>query len=107
MEKKKKREYKIQKFLDEYIDRQQWDEESRYRIPYNDETVKILFEYNGLRLSEDGKEFYKKLVNFFGGEEFFDELKDENGDLLTGVKKEYQIVKIVRYYATNVRLDFY
>lgn len=105
--KNKKREYKVQKFLDEYIDRQEWDEGSRYRIRYNDETVKTLFEYNGLRLSENGKEFYEKLVNFFGGEEFFDELKDENGDLLTGVKKEYQIVKIVRYYATNVPLDFY
>lgn len=105
--KNKKREYKIQKFLDEYMNRQEWNEESRYKIPYNDETVKTLFEYNGLRLSENGKEFYKKLVNFFGGEEFFDELKDENGNLLTGVKKEYQIVKIVRYYATHIPLDFY
>lgn len=105
--KEKKREYKIQKFLDEYMDRQEWNEEILYKIPYNDETVKILFEYNGLRLSEYGKEFYKKLVNFFGGEAFFEELKDENGNLLTGIKKEYQILKIVRYYATTVPLDFY
>ena len=105
--KEKKREYKIQKFLDEYVDKQEWNESSRYKISYNDETVKVLFEGNGIRLNEFGKKFYENLVNFFGGEEFFEELKDENGNLLTGIKKEYQIGKIVRYYATNVPLDFY
>ncbi len=104
--KEKKREYKIQKFLDEYVDKQEWNESSRYKISYNDETVKVLFEGNGIRLNEFGKKFYENLVNFFGGEEFFEELKDENGNLLTGIKKEYQIGKIVRYYATNVPLDF-
>lgn len=104
--KEKKREYKIQKFLDEYIDKQDWNESSRYKISYNNETVKVLFEDNGMRLNEVGKKFYESLVNFFGGEEFFEELKDENGNLLTGIKKEYQIGKIVRYFATNVPLDF-
>ncbi|WP_462351216.1 helix-turn-helix domain-containing protein [Fusobacterium varium] len=104
--KEQKRNYKINKALDEYMSKCEWDEGSRYQIRYTEETVKELFEKNGLRLNEIGKEFYQKLVNFFGGEEFFDELRDENGNQLTGSKKEYQMGKIVRYYAANVRLDF-
>lgn len=104
--KEQKRNYKINKALDEYMAKCGWDEGSRYQIRYTEETVKKLFEKNGLRLNAIGKEFYQNLVNFLGGEEFFDELKDENGHQLTGSKKEYQIGKIVRYYATNVPLDF-
>lgn len=59
-----------------------------------------------MRLNKAGREFYKNLINFFGNEDFFDELKDEDGKQLTGSKKEYQIGKIVRYYATNVPLNF-
>lgn len=104
--KEQKRNYKINKALDEYMARCEWDENSRYQIPYTEKSVEELFEKNGLRLNEKGKEFYKNLVNFFGGEDFFDELKDEDGNQLTGSKKEYQIGKIVRYYATHVTLDF-
>lgn len=104
--KEQKRNYKINKVLDEYMARCEWDESSRYRIPYTEKSVEELFEKNGLKLNERGKEFYKNLVNFFDGEDFFDELKDEDGKQLTGSKKEYQIGKIVRYYATHVALDF-
>lgn len=104
--KEQKRNYKINKALDEYMAKCEWDENSRYQIPYTEKSVEELFEKNGLRLNEKGKEFYKNLVNFFGGEDFFDELKDEDGNQLTGSKKEYQIGKIVRYYATHVTLDF-
>lgn len=104
--KEQKRNYKINKALDEYMARCEWAESSKYQIPYTKKSVEELFEKNGLKLNERGKEFYKNLVNFFGGEDFFDELKDEDGNQLTGSKKEYQIGKIVRYYATHVALDF-
>ena len=104
--KEQKRNYKINKALDEYMARCEWTESSKYQIPYTKKSVEELFEKNGLKLNERGKEFYKNLVNFFGGEDFFDELKDEDGNQLTGSKKEYQIGKIVRYYATHVALDF-
>ena len=104
--KEKKKDYEFQKFFDNYMDNCDWDTESRYQIRYNNETVKELFEDNGIRLNKKGKEFYKKLVNFFGGEDYFKELRDKNNNLLTGAKKEYQIGKIVKYYATNFFLDF-
>ena len=105
--KEKKKDYEFQKFFDDYMDKCEWDEGSRYQIHYNNETVKELFEDNGLRLNKKGREFYQKLVNFFGGDESFKELKDQDRNFLTGAKKEYQMGKIVRYYATNFRLDFY
>lgn len=105
--KEKKKNYEFQNFFDDYMAGCEWDEGSRYQIHYNDETVKELFEDNGLRLNKRGKEFYNNLVNFLGGEEFLKELKDKEGNFLTGAKKEYQMGKIVKYYATNVRLDFY
>lgn len=76
------------------------------KINYTESTVNSLFEDNQMRLNKAGREFYKNLINFFGNEDFFDELKDEDGKQLTGSKKEYQIGKIVRYYATNVPLNF-
>lgn len=104
--KEKKREYKIDEFMKSYMEREEWNESSRYQIRYTNESVMKFFEDNGLRLNKDGKQFYEKLINFFGGEDFFEELKDLNGELLTGAKKEYQMGKIVKYYATHVRLDF-
>ena len=101
-----KREYKIDEFMKSYMEREEWNESSRYQIRYTNESVMKFFEDNGLRLNKDGKQFYEKLINFFGGEDFFEELKDLNGELLTGAKKEYQMGKIVKYYATHVRLDF-
>ena len=88
------------------MEREEWNESSRYQIRYTNESVMKFFEDNGLRLNKDGKQFYEKLINFFGSEDFFEELKDLNGELLTGAKKEYQMGKIVKYYATHVRLDF-
>lgn len=76
------------------------------KINYTESTVNSLFEDNKIRLNKAGREFYKNLINFFGGENFFDELKDENGNQLPSTRKEYQIGKIVRYYATNVPLSF-
>lgn len=104
--KQKKKDYAFQVFFDNYMTKNEWNEGNRYQIRYTDETVKELFEKNGLRLNEKGKEFFKNLVHFFGGEEFFEELKDKEGKLLTGSKKEYQIGKLVRYYATNFPFDF-
>lgn len=100
--KEKKRDTKIKEFIEKNYSKKK----ENLKINFTDKTVKILFEHGKMRLSKEGKEFYEKLVNFFGGEEFFEELKDENGNLLTGIKKEYQIGKIVEYYATNVPLDF-
>lgn len=100
--KEQKKNYKINQALNEYMTRQEWNEDNKYQIPYTEESVKILFEQNGLQLNKKGKEFYNKLIDFFGGEE----LKDENGNQLTVSKREYQIGKIVRYYANNVALNF-
>ncbi|RGY65160.1 hypothetical protein DXA30_06610 [Fusobacterium ulcerans] len=100
--KEQKKNYKINQALNEYMTRQEWNEDNKYQIPYTEESVKILFEQNGLQLNKKGKEFYNKLIDFFGGEE----LKDENGNQLTVSKQEYQIGKIVRYYANNVALNF-
>ncbi|MHD0318810.1 hypothetical protein [Fusobacterium sp. THCT1E2] len=104
--KEQKKNYKINQALNEYMAKQEWNEDNKYQIPYTEESVKILFEQNGLQLNKKGKEFYNKLIDFFGGEEFFEELKDENGNQLTVSKREYQIGKIVRYYANNVALNF-
>lgn len=105
--KEKKKNYEFQKFFDDYMARCDWDTGSRYQVRYTDETVKELFEDNGLRLNKKGREFYQNLVDFFDGEEFFEELKDKDGNFLTGAKKEYQMGKIVRHYATSYRVDFY
>ena len=105
--KEQKKQYLWQKKEKGYIERQEWNESSRYRVLYNEENVSELFESNGLRLNKKGREFLEKYIFNYGEEQILEELKDKNGKILTSAKKEYRLGKIVRYYATHTPVDFY
>lgn len=101
--KEKDKKNKIEKFFNDNIPD---SIKKECKIKYTESTINSLFEENKMRLNKKGKEFYRKLSIFFGGEKFFDELINDEGDILSGSKKEYQMLKIVKYYAINVPLNF-
>lgn len=103
-----KKELKQEEKLENYdvkIERSINNESSRYQYLYDETTVNELF--NGKKLNEKGQEFWEKMINFFDGEEFFEEeLTGVNGKPLTGGKKEFIKAKLVREYAVNYKFDF-
>lgn len=103
-----KKELKEEEKFENYdveIERSINNESSRYQYLYNETTVNELF--NGKKLNEKGQEFWEKMVNYFDGEEFFEEeLTGVNGKPLTGGKKEFIKAKLVREYAVNYKFDF-
>ena len=104
IKKELKQEEKFENF-DQEIEKSINNESSRYQYLYNETTVNELF--NGKKLNEKGQEFWEKMVNYFDGEEFFEEeLTGVNGKPLTGGKKEFIKAKLVREYAVNYRFDF-
>lgn len=104
IKKELKEEEKFENY-DAEIERSINNESSRYQYLYNETTVNELF--NGKKLNEKGQEFWEKMVNYFDGEEFFEEeLTGVNGKPLTGGKKEFIKAKLVREYAVNYKFDF-
>lgn len=104
IKKEVKEEEKFENF-DQEIEKSINNESSRYQYLYNETTVNELF--NGKKLNEKGQEFWEKMVNYFDGEEFFEEeLTGVNGKPLTGGKKEFIKAKLVREYAVNYKFDF-
>ena len=104
IKKELKQEEKFENY-DAEIERSINNESSRYQYLYDKTTVNELF--NGKKLNEKGQEFWEKMVNYFDGEEFFEEeLTGVNGKPLTGGKKEFIKAKLVREYAVNYRFDF-
>lgn len=104
IKKELKQEEKFENY-DAEIERSINNESSRYQYLYDETTVNELF--NGKKLNEKGQEFWEKMVNYFDGEEFFEEeLTGVNGKPLTGGKKEFIKAKLVREYAVNYRFDF-
>lgn len=104
IKKELKQEEKFENY-DVKIERSINNESSRYQYLYDETTVNELF--NGKKLNEKGQEFWEKMVNFFDGEEFFEEeLTGVNGKPLTGGKKEFIKAKLVREYAVNYKFDF-
>lgn len=104
IKKEVKEEEKFENF-DQEIEKSINNESSRYQYLYNETTVNELF--NGKKLNEKGQEFWKKMIDYFDGEEFFEEeLTGVNGKPLTGGKKEFIKAKLVREYAVNYRFDF-
>lgn len=103
-----KKELKEKEKFENYdaeIERSINNESSRYQYLYDETTVNELF--NGKKLNEKGQEFWEKMVNYFDGEEFFEEeLTGVNGKPLTGGKKEFIKAKLVREYAVNYKFDF-
>ncbi|MBS5187011.1 MAG: RepB family plasmid replication initiator protein [Fusobacterium nucleatum] len=104
IKKELKQEEKFENY-DAEIERSINNESSRYQYLYDETTVNELF--NGKKLNEKGQEFWEKMVNYFDGEEFFEEeLTGVNGKPLTGGKKEFIKAKLVREYAVNYKFDF-
>lgn len=104
IKKEVKEEEKFENF-DQEIEKSINNESSRYQYLYDETTVNELF--NGKKLNEKGQEFWKKMIDYFDGEEFFEEeLTGVNGKPLTGGKKEFIKAKLVREYAVNYRFDF-
>lgn len=104
IKKELKQEEKFENY-DAEIERSINNESGRYQYLYDETTVNELF--NGKKLNEKGQEFWEKMVNYFDGEEFFEEeLTGVNGKPLTGGKKEFIKAKLVREYAVNYRFDF-
>ena len=104
IKKEVKEEEKFENF-DQEIEKSINNESSRYQYLYNETTVNELF--NGKKLNEKGQEFWEKMVNYFDGEEFFEEeLTGVNGKPLTGGKKEFIKAKLVREYAVNYKFNF-
>lgn len=103
IKKEVKEEEKFENF-DQEIEKSINNESSRYQYLYDETTVNELF--NGKKLNEKGQEFWEKMINFFDGEEFFEEELTVNGKPLTGGKKEFIKAKLVREYAVNYRFDF-
>lgn len=104
--KEQKRQYLWRQAEKRYLEREEWNESSRYRILYDEESVSELFESNGLRLNDKGREFLEKFIFYYGEYPISEELKDKDGKELTGAKREYKLGKIVRYYATHFAVDF-
>jgi putative repE len=104
IKKELRQEEKFEKF-DQEIEKSINNESSRYQFLFTEETVEELFE--GKKLNQKGQEFWEKMVNYFDGEEFFEEeLTGVNGKPLTGGKKEFIKAKLVREYAVNYKFDF-
>ena len=104
IKKELKEEEKFENY-DAQIERSINNESSRYEYLYNETTVNELF--NGKKLNEKGQEFWEKMIDYFDGEEFFEEeLTGVNGKPLTGGKKEFIKAKLVREYAVNYKFDF-
>lgn len=104
IKKEVKEEEKFENY-DAEIERSINNESSRYQYLYNETTVNELF--NGKKLNEKGQIFWEKMVNFFDGEEFFeDELTGVDGKPLTGGKKEFIKAKLVKEYAVNYKFNF-
>lgn len=104
IKKELKQEEKFENY-DAEIERSINNESSRYQYLYDETTVNELF--NGKKLNEKGQEFWEKMINFFDGEEFFEEeLTGVNGKPLTGGKKEFIKAKLVKEYAVNYKFDF-
>ena len=104
IKKEVKEEEKFENF-DQEIEKSINNESSRYQYLYDETTVNELF--NGKKLNEKGQEFWEKMIDYFDGEEFFEEeLTGVNGKPLTGGKKEFIKAKLVREYAVNYRFDF-
>ena len=104
IKKEVKEEEKFENY-DAEIERSINNESSRYQYLYDETTVNELF--SGKKLNEKGQEFWEKMINFFDGEEFFEEeLTGVNGKPLTGGKKEFIKAKLVREYAVNYKFDF-
>ncbi|OFO24887.1 hypothetical protein HMPREF3051_00135 [Fusobacterium sp. HMSC064B11] len=104
IKKEVKEEEKFENY-DAEIERSINNESSRYQYLYDETTVNELF--NGKKLNEKGQEFWKKMIDYFDGEEFFEEeLTGVNGKPLTGGKKEFIKAKLVREYAVNYKFDF-
>ena len=104
IKKELKEEEKFENY-DAQIERSINNESSRYQYLYNETTVNELF--NGKKLNEKGQEFWEKMIDYFDGEEFFEEeLTGVNGKPLTGGKKEFIKAKLVREYAVNYKFDF-
>ncbi|WP_336156543.1 replication initiation protein [Fusobacterium polymorphum] len=103
-----KKELKEEEKFENYdveIERSINNESSRYQYLYDETTVNELF--NGKKLNEKGQEFWEKMIDYFDGEEFFEEeLTGVNGKPLTGGKKEFIKAKLVREYAVNYKFDF-
>ena len=104
IKKEVKEEEKFENF-DQEIEKSINNESSRYQYLYDETTVNELF--NGKKLNEKGQEFWEKMIDYFDGEEFFEEeLTGVNGKPLTGGKKEFIKAKLVREYAVNYKFDF-
>lgn len=104
IKKELRQEEKFEKF-DQEIEKSINNESSRYQFLFTEETVEELFE--GKKLNQKGQEFWEKMIDYFDGEEFFEEeLTGVNGKPLTGGKKEFIKAKLVREYAVNYRFDF-
>ena len=104
IKKELKQEEKFEKF-DQEIEKSINNESSRYQFLFTEETVEELFE--GKKLNQKGQEFWQKMIDYFDGEEFFEEeLTGVNGKPLTGGKKEFIKAKLVREYAVNYKFDF-
>lgn len=104
IKKELKQEEKFENF-DQEIEKSINNESSRYQFLFTEETVEELFE--GKKLNQKGQEFWQKMIDYFDGEEFFEEeLTGVNGKPLTGGKKEFIKAKLVKEYAVNYRFDF-
>ena len=104
IKKEVKEEEKFENF-DQEIEKSINNESSRYQYLYDETTVNELF--NGKKLNEKGQKFWEKMIDYFDGEEFFEEeLTGVNGKPLTGGKKEFIKAKLVREYAVNYKFDF-
>lgn len=104
IKKEVKEEEKFENY-DAEIERTINNESSRYQYLYDETTVNELF--NGKKLNEKGQKFWEKMIDYFDGEEFFEEeLTGVNGKPLTGGKKEFIKAKLVREYAVNYKFDF-
>ena len=104
IKKELKEEEKFENY-DAKIERSINNESSRYQYLYDETTVNELF--NGKKLNEKGQEFWQKMIDYFDGEEFFEEeLTGVNGKPLIGGKKEFIKAKLVREYAVNYKFDF-
>ena len=104
IKKEVKEEEKFENY-DAEIERSINNESSRYQYLYDETTVNELF--NGKKLNEKGQEFWEKMIDYFDGEEFFEEeLTGVNGKPLTGGKKEFIKAKLVKEYAVNYKFDF-
>ena len=104
IKKEVKEEEKFENF-DQEIEKSINNESSRYQYLYDETTVNELF--NGKKLNEKAQEFWEKMIDYFDGEELFEEeLTGVHGKPLTGGKKEFIKAKLVKEYAVNYKFDF-